>query len=278
MPWNHRCGAVLGWLIYALDGTVRRRVHENIARSGIAATPQEARRLALRCVPELGKGVSELLIAWLRPPAEVAALTRSCAGWEHVEAALALGRGVIFLTPHLGSFDIAGRYLASRLPVTFMYRPAKLDWVEDLMREGRGRGAATMAEANRSGVRLMLATLRKRGNISVLPDQAPSEGAGVWADFFGRPAYTMTLIGRFHAATGAAIVMFYGERLPRGRGYHVVFEPLDQPLSDDPQLAARQINAAVEKLVRRRPEQYLWSYNRHKRPAGAPARPEAAQP
>jgi KDO2-lipid IV(A) lauroyltransferase len=86
----------------------------------------------------------------------------------------------------------------------------------------------------------------------------------------------MTLVGRLQQATGAAVVFFYGERLPHGTGYRVRIEPQVEPLSHDSAVAARQVNIAVENLVRHSPAQYFWSYNRYKVPAGAPPRPESA--
>jgi Kdo2-lipid IVA lauroyltransferase/acyltransferase len=92
----------------------------------------------------------------------------------------------------------------------------------------------------------------------------PGAGEGTWADFFGRPAYTMTLVTRLQQATGAAVVMGYAERLKDGRGYRLHAEELSAAELDEAGL-----NRAIERLVRRCPEQYLWSYNRYKVPAGA---------
>ena len=100
----------------------------------------------------------------------------------------------------------------------------------------------------------------------MLPDQAPGEGEGEWADFFGRPAYTMTLAGKL-AAKGAQIIITYAERLPRGLGYHMRFEAMPEPLAGE--TPARTLNRALEGLIRRCPAQYLWGYNRYKVPAGA---------
>lgn len=111
----------------------------------------------------------------------------------------------------------------------------------------------------------------------MLPDQVPSQGDGEWADFFGRPAYTMTLVGRLQEATGAAIVFCYAERLARGAGYRLHLHPLEEPLPADRHLAARKVNEGVERLIRECPTQYLWGYNRYKRPAGAPPAPTAQE-
>jgi KDO2-lipid IV(A) lauroyltransferase len=100
----------------------------------------------------------------------------------------------------------------------------------------------------------------------VLPDQVPGVGDGEWVEFFGRPAYTMTLISRLVEQTGATALICYSERLPWGRGYRFVVEPMLAPRP--PESHVRALNRSVEQAIRRRPEQYLWGYNRYKVPAG----------
>jgi KDO2-lipid IV(A) lauroyltransferase len=187
---------------------------------------------------------------------------------------------MVFVTPHLGGYDMAGRYLYSRLPILAMYRPHKLFWLDQLLREGRNRGAApdgtNVAPANLAGVRMILKHLKRGGCTVLLPDQVPGEGDGEWADFFGRPAYTMTLPARLQQSTGAAMVFCLAERLPRAAGYRLHFEVFDAGLPEDRRDAARILNAGVERMVRAYPAQYLWGYNRYKHPAGAPLPPQGS--
>ncbi|MBI2313429.1 MAG: lysophospholipid acyltransferase family protein [Betaproteobacteria bacterium] len=261
-------GFLLGWLVYWLSPTYRRRLRENLARSGICAGDAEFRRVLKAAVGESGKGPLELIPVWFRDIGAVEALVTECQGWEHVEAARAAGRGIIFLTPHLGCFDISARHAARSFPITVLYRPPKLAWLEPLMVAGRGRGNVKLASTDLKGVRALYRALRKGEAVGLLPDQAPGVGEGVWVDFFGRPAYTMTLAGRLAEATGAAVLPAYARRHAGGRGYVVVIRPRLQ-LPADPRGAAALISRAVEQLVRECPEQYLWSYNRYKVPAGA---------
>jgi KDO2-lipid IV(A) lauroyltransferase len=230
---------------------------------------------------EIGKGVTELAWALFRSDHAVARV-RKRYGWEAVERLRAANRPIVFVTPHLGSYDVAGRYLWKHLPILAMYRPHKIFWVDQLLREGRNTGAApdgtNVAPANMAGVRMVLKHLRRGGCSVVLPDQVPGIGEGEWVEFFGRPAYTMTLLGRLQEASGAALVFCYAERLPRGEGYAMHFSALAEPLPADRREAARRVNAEVEKLVRTAPTQYLWGYNRYKRPAGAPPSPAGAAP
>ena len=105
----------------------------------------------------------------------------------------------------------------------------------------------------------------------MLPDQVPGQGEGEWADFFGRPAYTMTLAAKIAARPEVDCFLAFAKRLPRGAGYHLVIRPLTRKL--DGESATRRLNRAVEELVRECPGQYLWGYNRYKTPRGAKSKP-----
>lgn len=260
----HALGGFLGWLAYWLDGRYARRLRENLQNSGLAPDSTAFRLLLRRAIAAQGQAFCEVPVIWFRPEAEVLQLVREVQGWEHVEAARAAGRGLLLLTPHLGCFEIAGLYSGSRFPFTELYRPPKVAWLESWMHAGRSRGHIELATTDYAGVKKLLAALKRGEAIGALPDQVPSQGDGAWADFFGRPAYTMTLMSRLQRKTGAAIIFFYAKRLPGGRGYVVRYMPPLPPLSENPQQGARQINAALEEAIRDCPEQYLWSYNRYK--------------
>jgi KDO2-lipid IV(A) lauroyltransferase len=274
---NHAVGAFLGRLVFRFSPRYRHRLLENLASSGLCGSPEAVRALAKENAAEIGKGATELVWALFRPIEEVAATVKSLDGWEAVEKLHAAGRPIVFVIPHLGGYDIAGRYLWTRLPILAMYKPHKLFWFDQMMREGRNRGAApdgtNVAPATMAGVRMLLKHLRRGGCSIVLPDQVPGQGDGEWVEFFGRPAYTMTLVARLQEASRAALVFCYAERLPLGHGFALHLSPLDEPLPEDRRAAARLVNAMVEKLVAACPSQYLWGYNRYKRPAGAPPAP-----
>ena len=194
--------------------------------------------------------------------------------WLAVEVA---GRGILFLTPHLGCFEITAQYYAARRPITVLYRRPKQDWLAPLIEEGRGANLK-LAPADLSGVRRLLKALRGGEAVGMLPDQVPGKGEGVWVPFFGRPAYTMTLATRLVQQTGAALVLMWGERLPGGAGYrlHVSLPSGPLPASADNDEAlqvacATALNQAMEQLILQCPGQYLWGYHRYKAPRVAPA-------
>lgn len=262
----HRFGAVLGWLTYLFSNRYAARLRENLHLAGLADSDVAYRKLLRANIREMGKGIAELPWVWRRPLEEIVASVKHCHGWEHIEAARARGKGVIALTPHMGCFEVISLYIASRLPMTSMYRQPRWKFLDTLMQKGRERGQMKLAPADMSGVRQLLRALKRDEIIGVLPDQAPGNGEGEWAPFFGRPAYTMTLVGKLAQSSGAAVVMCRCERLPRGEGYALYFEPLS---FDAGASIPVQMNVALEAAIRQCPEQYLWSYNRYKVPRGA---------
>ena len=265
----HRLGSVLGWAMYGISPTYRRRLRANLRQAGYAEA-----RTRREAIAAAGQMLAELPALWFRPHGEVVALVRRVEGMESALAALARGEAVLFLTPHLGCFEIAAQYAAAHTPITVLYRSPKLGWLEPLMREGRSRRNVRLAPANRSGVRELFAALRRREAIGLLPDHVPGEGEGEWAQYFGRPAYTMTLAARLAERDDLRCYLAYAKRLPRGAGYTLSVRPLPEALPGE--RATRRLNRALEGLVRECPGQYLWAYNRYKIPRGAPAPGTAA--
>lgn len=262
LPLIHGLGVVAGWIMFFGSRKFARWARHNLDASGIAEHPAQFRHLLRKNISETGKSSLETLAIWFRPEAKVLAWVRACQGWEHVEAALARHQGIIFLTPHLGCFEITSLYYAARHPISVLYRPPRKAWLAPLIHAGRARGQVKLAPTNLQGVRGLLKALKQGEAIGILPDQVPAKAEGEWADFFGRPAYTMTLVGKLAKATNATVLMAFGERLPWGQGYVIHIEPLQAM----PEPAA--LNRAIEQLVRRKPEQYFWSYQRHKIPTG----------
>lgn len=261
----HNLGALAGWLNWLLSPSYRRLLRENLTQAGMPEYRNEA-------LVASGQMLFELPKIWLRPQDEVMERIAKVSGQEYVDAAWAAGKGILYLTPHLGCFEITAQYLASHRPITVLYRPPRQKWLQPLYEAGRSANLK-IAPADMSGVRALLKALRSGESIGMLPDQVPGGGEGVWAPFFGRPAYSMTLAARM-ADTGASVLLTYAERLPYGAGYHVHFLPLSAPLSGTTEEKVAQLNGEIERVIRQCPGQYLWGYNRYKQPAGVTPPPE----
>lgn len=260
LPVLHALGAALGWTVYLLSPSYRRRLRANLAQAGYSHQLRPA-------VAEAGKAIVELAFVWCADPARVARHAR-VDNWDIVQRVLDSGRGIVFLTPHLGCFEMTAQQIALHTALTVMYRPPRKAALKPLVEGARARHNLHLAPANLSGVRILAKTLKGGQPIGLLPDQVPQEGEGVWAPFFGRPAYTMTLPAKLAQLGKADIMLVYAERLPRGKGYLVRFVPFEGALEGDAAAQAGAINQAMEQLIARCPAQYFWSYNRYKTPDG----------
>ena len=260
LPFLHALGAAMGWLVYWLSPSYKRRLRANLAQAGYDAHWKQA-------VSEAGKAAIELAFVWCAKPERVARHA-TVENWELVQEKLDAGRGIVFLTPHLGCFEMTAQQIALKTALTVMYRPPRKDALRPLVEGARARHNLHLAPANLSGVRILAKTLKGGQPIGLLPDQVPQEGEGVWAPFFGRNAYTMTLPAKLAQLGKADILLVYAERRPGGAGYIVRFVPFDGDLSGSAADQAAAINRAMEQLIARCPAQYFWSYNRYKQPEG----------
>jgi len=260
MPVIHFMGIILGWVVYACSKKSAHRMRENLWQSGICPDEASFRQILHRNIGESGKALLETFAIWFRDDQQQLSLVEACDGWENVEAALSRGKGIIFLTPHLGCFEITSLYYAAHHPISILYRPPRQSWMAPMIVAGRTRGQLTLAPTNTKGVRELLQALRKGQAVGILPDQKPGAGEGEWAPYFGRPAYTMTLVSRLAQKTGASVMLAFGERLPYGKGYHIHFDTVPEGAVN----TTAGLNATIEAQVRRYPEQYMWNYHRYK--------------
>ncbi len=256
----HGLGALLGWAVFALSPTYRRRFLANAAQAGYSFAD------IWPAVGHAGRMTAELPRLWFGAPSRLA-----WRGDHLVEQALHAQRGIVLLTPHLGSFEVAAQAVAARYGkragcFTALYRPARQAWLERLMEQARGRPGLALVPTTLGGVRSLIKALRAGQAVGLLPDQVPPQGMGMWTPFFGREAYTMLLGAKLALQTGAIVLLVRVERLSWGRGFVLHVSPLAAPLATRLEDAVLQVNQEMERLVRQQPEQYLWGYARYKTP------------
>jgi KDO2-lipid IV(A) lauroyltransferase len=257
LPLLQALGAVLGVLVFLASTGYRRKLLDNLAVAGLP------RALRWSCARHAGRMVGELPWVWFRPRHSVVQRVR-CDDLAVVEAAEREGRGVLFVTPHLGAFEVTARWYATRGPITVLFKPPKQAALAGVLAAARNADGMQSAPTTLAGVRALIRALRRGEAVGLLPDQVPGDGEGRWVPFFGRPAWTMTLPMRLAQASGAAVVLAVGERLGAGLGWRVHLERLAEAPTPE------TLNAAMERWIRRLPAQYLWGYNRYKRPPGVP--------
>lgn len=274
----HAVGGLLGWLVWLSSPTYRRRLRENAEHAGVDKRDQR------RSIAESGRMVAELPWLWLRADERMLTELVEWVGAEPLDRAIDERRPLVILTPHMGAFEVSARAYVTRYgarqPLTVLYRPARQKALRDFQEAARKQPMMATAPANLAGVRQMLRALKRRETVGLLPDQVPPRGQGVWAPFFGQPAYTMTLAVRMVQQTDANCFVLRCSRLPHGRGYRVHVTPLDAALLAGTDLAAQTaaatvMNSTMENVILQEPGQYLWGYNRYKQPRETEV-PEAA--
>jgi KDO2-lipid IV(A) lauroyltransferase len=271
LSWFHRAGIAVGWLMYWGSPTYAKRVKENLSASGVCSNECDYRATLAEAVRETGKMATEWMKIWFALPADFNRMVVECHNWTLVEEARRRGKGIIFLLPHLGSFQIALRYIAARLPLTALYRPPRQRWRQTFQMAGSSYAGLSMASTDFSGVQKLYKALAKSEAVALPPDQSPNSRGGTWADFFGRSAYTMTLPRKLQHATGATFIAAYAERLASAKGFRLEIQAVETEKFDEAAL-----NRIVEDLVRRCPGQYLWGYNRYKVPRKSVGQPSPA--
>lgn len=261
-------GRTLGRLAMPLAAHRRGIVLTNL-RLCFPELSEDARRtLAHRHFAALGMAAMDFAIAWWWSDHRLYRWVQ-VEGREHIEQAIARGKGVIFLTAHFTSIEISGRVLADICPALPMYRPNANPLLERIMVRNRERHVERTIP--RSDVRLMVRTLKEGKGVWFAPDQNFGAKGGVFAPFFGIPASSNSSLSRFAGMTGATVVPFVVLRRPEG-GYRMIALPALEPFPSGDNVAdAAAYNTITEGWIRQAPEQYNWLHRRFKkRPPGEP--------
>lgn len=262
LKWIHRIGAGLGRLFYMIASKQRRILVANLRQSQLFPSELALKKAVHQNQQEMGKFILESLAIWSRSQAQVLQWVRHVYGKDCLDEAIAHGKGILFLTPHIGCFEITSIYYASMQPITVLNRDSRKRWMRELMQAGRQKGAVTLAPANLKGVRQMLKALYANQAVGILPDQIASKGQGEWAAFFGKPMYTMTLVSQLLSRVDTRVIVVVADRLADGAGYDLHLQALNPEAVSSP----AKLNRVLETLITQFPLQYMWSYDRYKQP------------
>jgi KDO2-lipid IV(A) lauroyltransferase len=273
--WRNRIGDAIAMLWRALGARESRVARRNLELAYPELDAAARAQLHLEILRTTARQALETLRFWTRPHADNLALIRQAHGVELFDAAIAAGRGVIVAAPHYGNWELLNQWLAARTPLAILYRPPESAIGEAFLQQVRAdtAGRVTQVRAEGAAVRQLFKLLQGGGVVGILPDQQPKAGEGVFAPFFGKPALTMTLLPRLAARTGAVVLFAYCERIASQGApafvLHVEAGPVEIAASD-PAVGAAGLNAAVERIARRDPAQYQWTYKRYTlRPPGS---------
>lgn len=270
LPLLHGLGWLLGTLLWLVPNKLRAITRLHLARCLPELDAATRAAIARRSLAESAKAICEAPAIWFGPAARLRRWIVADAVAATLRAAQAQGRGVILLTPHLGSWELCSFFCAQVAPITVLYKPQK-GAADAVIRAGRGRWpGVTPVPTSGAGVKALLGALKRGELVGILPDHDPPEDSGTaFAPMFGLPAHTMGLVAKLAARSGAPVLFIAAERRPFARGFRFHLLPAPEGIAD----AARgpaALNAGVEACVRAWPAQYWWSYKRYRRqPPGA---------
>lgn len=263
---NHAIAALLGRVLFYFPSRIKKVSEANINIAFAHLPLSEKQALLKQSLIAYCKTVTEVAPIWLWPN-EKSLRFLTVSEKEIMQSAVKDNKGVIFLTPHIGCWEICGLYMGQQTPITSMYQQPKMKELDALTRMSREKTGATLVDTSRKGLMALIKALRAGESVAILPDQTPKDlKSGIFAPFYQRPALTMTLITNLVQKTGATIVFGWGRRLPGGQGYHLEFLKADDALYDpDPLVATTALNHQVERIIAMAPEQYQWAYKRYKK-------------
>jgi len=254
----------LAWLWLRLDARESRVVRRNLELAYPELDAGQRTDLHRRILRSTARQTFEMLRTWTRSPTQNLTRLRERHGQDLYDQALASGRGVIVAAPHFGNWELLNQWLASRGRIAIVYRPPESAAVDGFLQLARGGDTVQQVRAEGPAVRQLFKVLKDGGAVGILPDQQPKMGDGVFAPFFGHQALTMTLVNRLAERTGAIVLYGWVERTSDDLEYALHVEPAGPAVADpDPVLAATALNAGLERIARRDPTQYQWTYKRY---------------
>ncbi len=273
MPLLGLLGRLLGRLVWLLAPTPRKVTLKNLEMCFPEMSPQDRVTLGRESINETCQTALEVVGVWCRPPEQILSLVTHAENEELLDEAVAQGKGVVFIAPHYGNWEVANYYMAHKCDLMVIYKPAESPALEHLIYQARKR-CTEMVPANKRGVLALYKALPKGKATGVLPDQEPTVKSGVWVPFFGVSALTPKLVSKLVNDTGSVAIGFGCQRNPDGKTFHAFYEPVEADFySDDIETSAAAMNRCVERIIMRDPKQYQWEYKRFKRRPGNEPRP-----
>ncbi len=258
----HRWGVRVGGWVWRWSEKQRRITRCNIKICFPDQNPDVQEALAKSALLETVKTFFELGGVWKKHGKDVNGLIRTVHGQSFLDDALAEGRGVLLAAPHFGNWEVLNLWLARFQPFSFLYKPPEDTAIEQALIHFRGQSGANQIEANKKGVRHVLNALKNKHLMAMLPDQQPKSGQGLFADFMGMPAYTMTLFSKVAIKTQVPVILAVAERLADGQGFDIHFKRLKGAIHQDLTTSVAALNQAIAEMVAINPAQYQWTYRR----------------
>ncbi|MCB1692800.1 MAG: lysophospholipid acyltransferase family protein [Pseudomonadales bacterium] len=262
-------GRRIGDLIFKLDTRGAKVTRTNLEVCMPALSSMEREAMVRRSLQQTGMMMMETPASWLGGYDRVLGWIQKVEGETLLDEAMASGKGVIVILPHIGNWELINVYMASKGGnQTGLYAPPNQDYLKPLMSTIRNRFGNDLVPTTKKGIATLFRRLQEGSLVVVLPDQVPASGKFV--PFFGEDALTDVLITRLLRRSQATVLCCVIERLPGAKGFMIHFTKAHEDIyASDEDVALLGLNKSVEACVQMAPDQYQWEYKRYKeRPPG----------
>ena len=264
LVWLHRIANTLILIPLLLPNHSHKQTKINIDRCFPELNPKQKSKLIRQSLLHTLYAALEMGINWTQSSQVGLQAVTSVTGRDCLAGAYHTG-GVILVTPHLGNWELFANWAANHYPVTALYKPAKLNGLDDLIHDARSRAGMQLAPATAKGVMKLKRALIKGEVNLILPDQEPPPSSGIVSRWFNQPAYTMTLANQLANTKNTRVILGFARRLESSNGFAIELEDItNQCQAATIEASVGALNDAMEALVRRAPEQYQWEYRRFK--------------
>ena len=261
-------GRLLGGIAWRLGGRSVETTRKNLRACYPDFSKQGVESLGRESLQETGATALEIPLMWEWPVDRCLSLILEIEGEELLEEYKAGQQGLLLLAPHLGNWELAGLFFASRYKMAALYSPPNQPGFEAYMKKVRSRSGSELVATDRRGIMRLFSILREGGVVGILPDQTPRREGGEFAPFYGIPTITMTLAPKLIQKTGAKPLITYAQRLPNAQGFKIVIRETEPGMeSADMIESLTALNRSVEKCIEEVPSQYQWEYKRFRRTA-----------
>ena len=260
-----KAGVGAGKLAFYLLPRERRRALAHLTESFPERDARWVQATARRTFTHLGKALFEVIL--MNPSRSKALVTFE--GLENLESALAFGKGVIYVTGHIGNWELMAGTVSQIAPVTGIGAPLEPEELNKMIVGLRSKMGATMIVRGRPGAtRELIRVFRENRVLGILMDQ-DTDVEGAFVDFFGRPAWTPTAAAQMANKFGAPVVFGYTHRCSENRHRIIIEGPLSLSKTGNDDEDAR-VNTALftkllEQAILKQPEQWVWMHRRWRR-------------
>ncbi len=268
LGFHHAIGTIVGYILLFTKNRTKRITETNITLCFPDLSPQEHYSLLKFTLLENAKSLIESFWLWRHPQQSIKSRIGDIENKQLLTRAKQQSLGTIFVTPHFGSWEFIGLLTASECDLLILYAPPKSPYIEKLSCFGRSGTGGKVVSTETLNLKQLIKHIKNGGSVGILPDQVPDGNGGEFSKFFGRLAYTSTLVSKLANKLKCNVVYCYARRsTKRGKYNAFYYDASSEIYSDNINVSIDSLNSTIERFILDSPAQYIWGYKRFKRPA-----------